>query len=58
MKLKAFCTEYGIPITLMRDALRGEYRNQIGRKCHPEKEKSDWLINAEKALELFKAREI
>ena len=58
MKLKPFCQKYGVPMTLMREALRGEYRNQIGRKVHPEKEKSDWLIYVEPTLKLFKERAI
>ena len=58
MKLKPFCKKYGIPIGVMRNALKGEYRNQIGRRVTPGCTNSDWLIDVEATLKLFKAREI
>ena len=58
MKLKPFCKKYGIPILVMRNALRGPYKNQIGRRITPGNTNSDWLIDVETALKLFKERAI
>lgn len=54
MRLDEFIAESGIPRTVMRRALKGEYRNQVGRKITPGKENSPWLIDTQRTLKLYK----
>ena len=55
MKLKEFCSTYGIPVSVMQRAVHGEYSHQIARKANPNaKYNSPWLIAVERTLKLFK----
>lgn len=58
MRLKDYCEYSGIPPSLIKDALHGDFGNLIGRKINPNKENSPFLINREKADKLFEAKEI
>jgi len=53
MKLKAFCTMYGVPVSVMTRAVHGQYSHQIARKADPNKVNSPWIINVQRALELW-----